>query len=608
MKCSALAESVSLWNRQRVEEELVLGLELANQLGRVLSKGDWRSAEGLVTKILCSFKNSLYFLNGSKHGSEEELSSHIRANAIALALPPQILESSASDAHKAVKRGAAFMDHRGSFKRRKKKMNSQAWSRDSPDSNDDGHAWRKSYFRCSHKHDQGCSATKQVQKLDDDSQLFRTTYYGNHTCTNSSFLKAPEFVLDAASTTPTEVSDSKITIIYDNSSNSFTNNQEQHWFSSTQNELIVKSSHTTGNQSSLLSSSDYLVSPDTVVFEPSEPISGGIPEIELDDLEDMFLGNARTLCLSRMASQSPQEASGFQTQLGFKEESEDIFDLESKPSDEKPNGIGPSKEANATLLGSDFQEPKSGEGEDMKEDGLKRIDENVGLKKVRQLMKRSSILAKQVISIESALSLGFVSQLWVNTTSWMVMFLEVRRNLLSGECERFPLEDVFQVGDVVLVEDESVIENDFKMVGLETLVGYKVVTPGRQTIGKVRGYSFNINSGAVESLELDSFGIALIPSSLVSTYALFVEDVLEVVSDAVIVHEAAASHIYRLTKGFLDNQNAATSIDDIEEYAEFERPVESDKRTRRSTGNQKFQSRKSKTDDDWEPELPMDYF
>ncbi|XP_004302565.1 PREDICTED: uncharacterized protein LOC101314001 [Fragaria vesca subsp. vesca] len=318
--------------------------------------------------------------------------------------------------------------------------------------------------------------------------------------------------------------------------------------------------------------------------------------------------NATTLCLSRRASQSPPEASGFQTQLGFKEESEDLFDLESKPRDEKPNGIGPSKEANATLLGSDFQEPKSGEGEDMKEDGLKRIDENVGLKKVRQLMKRSSILAKQVISIESALSLGFVSQLWVNTTSWMVMFVEVRRNLLSGECERFPLEDVFQVGDVVLVEDESVIQNDFKMVGLETLVGYEVVTPGRRTIGRVRGYSFNINSGAVESLELDSFGIALIPSSLVSTYALFVEDVLEVVSDAVIVHEAAASRIYRLTKGFLDNQNAATSIDDIEEYAEFERPVESDKRTRRSTGNQKFQSGKSKTDDDWEPELPMDYF
>ncbi|PRQ42682.1 hypothetical protein RchiOBHm_Chr3g0460291 [Rosa chinensis] len=321
------------------------------------------------------------------------------------------------------------------------------------------------------------------------------------------------------------------------------------------------------------------------------------------------LRNARSLCLSRRPSQSPSEASGFPTQLGFKEESENLFDLESKPSDETQNGVGPSKEADATSLGSDFLEPKSSEGEVLeKEEGLKRVDGNVGLKKVRQLMKRSGILAKQVINIESALSLGFVSQLWVNTTSWMVIFVEVRRNLLSGECERFLLEDVIQVGDVVLVEDESVIENEFKMVGLETLVGYEVVTPGRRTIGKVRGYSFNINSGAVESLELDSFGIAIIPSSLVSTYALFVEDVLEVVSDAIIVHEAAASRIYRLTKGFLDNQNAATCIDDIEEYSDFERPVESDKRSRRSSGNQKFRSRKSKTDDEWEPELPMDYF
>lgn len=33
-----------------------------------------------------------------------------------------------------------------------------------------------------------------------------------------------------------------------------------------------------------------------------------------------------------------------------------------------------------------------------------------------------------------------------------------------------------------------------------------------------------------------------------STYALLVEDVLEVVSDTVVVHEAAASRIQRLTK------------------------------------------------------------
>jgi hypothetical protein len=34
----------------------------------------------------------------------------------------------------------------------------------------------------------------------------------------------------------------------------------------------------------------------------------------------------------------------------------------------------------------------------------------------------------------------------------------------------------------------------------------------------------------------------------VSTYALPVDDVLEVLSDTVVVHESAASHIQRLTK------------------------------------------------------------
>ncbi|XP_027177304.1 uncharacterized protein LOC113776362 isoform X4 [Coffea eugenioides] len=166
----------------------------------------------------------------------------------------------------------------------------------------------------------------------------------------------------------------------------------------------------------------------------------------------------------------------------------------------------------------------------------------------RQIMKRSTMIAKQVISIQSALSLGFVSQLWVDTNAWAVLFVEVKPNLLSSELERFSLDELAKVGDVVLVEDESVMENDFKLIGLETLVGYTVATPGRRNIGKVRGYNFDINSGVVESLEIDSFGISIIPSSLVSTYALLVEDVLEVLPDTVVVHEAAASRIQRLTK------------------------------------------------------------
>ncbi|TKY65661.1 hypothetical protein E2542_SST08521 [Spatholobus suberectus] len=145
------------------------------------------------------------------------------------------------------------------------------------------------------------------------------------------------------------------------------------------------------------------------------------------------------------------------------------------------------------------------------------------------------------------------------------------------------------------------------MIGLETLVGYKVVTPSRRNIGKVRGYTFSINSGAVEELELDSFGLSIIPSSLVSTYSLLVEDVLEVVSDAVVVHEAAALRIQRLSKGFLGNQNVRISVDDVEDYdsEQSDETYGHISRRRKSFGRKKPNQRDWDDEDNWE--LPMDY-
>uniref|UniRef100_A0A0D3GB20 WRKY domain-containing protein n=1 Tax=Oryza barthii TaxID=65489 RepID=A0A0D3GB20_9ORYZ len=60
---------------------------------------------------------------------------------------------------------------------------------------DDGLSWRKygqkdilgakyprAYFRCTHRHTQGCNATKQVQRADGDPLLFDVVYLGDHTC------------------------------------------------------------------------------------------------------------------------------------------------------------------------------------------------------------------------------------------------------------------------------------------------------------------------------------------------------------------------------------------------------------------------------------------
>ncbi|XP_037427465.1 WRKY transcription factor WRKY24-like [Triticum dicoccoides] len=60
---------------------------------------------------------------------------------------------------------------------------------------DDGLSWRKygqkdilgapyprAYFRCTHRHSQGCQATKQVQRAAADPLLFDVVYHGAHTC------------------------------------------------------------------------------------------------------------------------------------------------------------------------------------------------------------------------------------------------------------------------------------------------------------------------------------------------------------------------------------------------------------------------------------------
>ncbi|KAF3779551.1 hypothetical protein EJ110_NYTH41217 [Nymphaea thermarum] len=228
---------------------------------------------------------------------------------------------------------------------------------------------------------------------------------------------------------------------------------------------------------------------------------------------------------------------------------------------------------------------------------------NRGLHGGKQVLRRSNVLAKQVISIQSALSLGFVSQLWVDVKSWMVLVVEVRPSLLSGEMERFLLKDIFQVGDVVLVQDESVIENDLRLIGLETLVGYNVITESCRTVGKVRGYTFNINSGSIESLELDSFGVSIIPASLVSTYCLFVEDVLEVLSDTIVVQEGAASRIQRLTKGFWGNQKIKAGDHDDENELDI-RLAQRQRRTLSRSRARRFSSRKEGRED-WD--FPLDY-
>ncbi|KAM0900250.1 hypothetical protein ACQ4PT_020761 [Festuca glaucescens] len=73
------------------------------------------------------------------------------------------------------------------------RVSSAGGGADAPE--DDGYSWRKygqkeilgsqnrrAYYRCTHQKTQGCAATKQVQRADEDPTLFDVTYHGTHTC------------------------------------------------------------------------------------------------------------------------------------------------------------------------------------------------------------------------------------------------------------------------------------------------------------------------------------------------------------------------------------------------------------------------------------------
>ncbi|MCL7037822.1 hypothetical protein MKW94_005300 [Papaver nudicaule] len=67
---------------------------------------------------------------------------------------------------------------------------------------EDGYSWRKygqkdifgakhprGYYRCTHKNAQGCQATKQIQRTDKDTSIFRVMYIGRHTCIQAAHLQ-----------------------------------------------------------------------------------------------------------------------------------------------------------------------------------------------------------------------------------------------------------------------------------------------------------------------------------------------------------------------------------------------------------------------------------
>ncbi|XP_043725857.1 probable WRKY transcription factor 70 [Telopea speciosissima] len=188
--------------QKKVFDELVQGRELAAQLQFLLrdSTGDHGSvtAEDLVPRIMKSFNQAIAALSSGELGEVSGDPATLESD-----LPCYDRQRSEDSGEKRKK--PASIDHRRGGYKRRKMLETSIRTTSTPI--EDGYSWRKygqkeilnakyprSYFRCTHRHDQGCLATKQVQKTEEETPMYRTTYIGQHTCRD--VLKAPQFVMD----------------------------------------------------------------------------------------------------------------------------------------------------------------------------------------------------------------------------------------------------------------------------------------------------------------------------------------------------------------------------------------------------------------------------
>ncbi len=168
-----------------------------------------------------------------------------------------------------------------------------------------------------------------------------------------------------------------------------------------------------------------------------------------------------------------------------------------------------------------------------------------------EFRQRADFLGTQVITRDTGRKLGVVSQLWVDIDRQDVVALSLRQNLFYGTPQPMMLDSIRQIGDVILVDNENVIE-DVDVERYTSLINCEVITETGELLGKVRGYKFDIDTGKLETLVVASLGFPLIPDQVVSTFELAMTEVVSSGPDRLIVYEGAEERLVQVTVGLLE--------------------------------------------------------
>jgi sporulation protein YlmC with PRC-barrel domain len=165
-------------------------------------------------------------------------------------------------------------------------------------------------------------------------------------------------------------------------------------------------------------------------------------------------------------------------------------------------------------------------------------------------------MGTQVITTDTGRRLGVVGEVVVDIDRREVVALGLRDNpltrFLPGLPKWMPLESIKQVGDVILVDSLDSLSDSFSPERYGKVINCQVITESGQLLGRVLGFSFDIETGDLISLVMGAVGVPLLGEGVLSTWEIPVEEIVSSGTDRIIVYEGAEEKLRQLSSGLLE--------------------------------------------------------
>ena len=182
-------------------------------------------------------------------------------------------------------------------------------------------------------------------------------------------------------------------------------------------------------------------------------------------------------------------------------------------------------------------------------------------------------MGTQVITRDTGRRLGVVGEVMVDIDRREVVALGLRDNpltrFLPGLPRWMPLERIRQVGDVILVDSADSLEEGFDPDRFSKVINCQVITESGAQLGRVLGFSFDVETGELTTLVIGALGVPLLGEGVLSTWELPVGEIVSSGTDRIIVYEGAEEKLKQLGTGLLEKLGIGGSSWEQEERERY---------------------------------------